>query len=49
MSEHHPDEGWDDPAAENEDDEVEAQSEDPTSPTRGFEDLDDLEEFDEET
>ena len=52
MSEHHSDADWDDPETENEDededDETGAQSEDPTSPTRGFKNLDDLEEFDEE-
>jgi hypothetical protein len=47
MSEHTP--GWDDPENEDEDeDEREAQGEDPTSPARGFEDLEDVEEHDAE-
>ncbi|MBV9196190.1 MAG: hypothetical protein JO168_18800 [Solirubrobacterales bacterium] len=37
--------GWDNP----EEDDREAQGEDPTSPERGFEDLDDLENYDEES
>jgi hypothetical protein len=48
MSEHDPT-AWDDPEADDEDDdEREAQGEDPTSLTRGFEDAEDLEEFDAE-
>jgi hypothetical protein len=51
MSEHPEDDaGWDDPEQDEDEDEDEreAQAEDPTSPTRGFDDLDDLEEFEAE-
>ena len=54
MNEHRPgDSGWDDPERDEDEDEGqgsmrEAQGEDPTSPMRGFDDLEELEEFDAE-